>query len=135
MKSMSLRNSILILIACLIATEGLTYLVHQAIMGAPYLPAYAATPAFFVIFETVFCIMSRKSLMHGKNTRWFAAFKMIKMLFAVAFIGTYLFLTKTEGSDMAMLVRFFIEYLTFLVAETYIGTSLQIQSKANENSK
>lgn len=119
----------LILASCFIGSEVLMYVVHQLLLGQPYRYIFLTVPAFFVVFEFFFCFMGYKSMRHGKNTRWFMAFKMVKMLFAVLFVACYIMLSKTDGANSGLLVRFFAEYLVFLVAETYIGTKLKLDEK------
>lgn len=54
------------------------------------------------------------------------AFKTIKMLGAVIFVACYIMMFKTEGANSGLLVRFFVEYIALMSAETYIGTRTQI---------
>lgn len=123
---MKISKIITILAGTILGTEAIMCLVHQLLMGEPYRLMFLSVPAFFVIFEIVFCVMGYKSLQHSKNTRFFMAFKTIKMLGAVIFVACYIMMFKTEGANSGLLVRFFVEYIALMSAETYIGTRTQI---------
>lgn len=123
---MKLSKIITILAGTILGTEAVMCLVHQLLMGEPYRLIFLSVPAFFATFEIIFCVMGYKSMQHSKNTRFFMAFKTIKMLCAVIFVACYVMMFKTEGANSGLLVRFFVEYIALMSAETYIGTRTQI---------
>ena len=129
--TMKLPKIIAILAGTIVGTEIVMFLVHQLLMGYPYNLNFLSIPAFFAAFEALFCIMGYKSLMHSKNTRFFMAFKTIKMLGAVIFVAAYVMMVKTEGANSGLLIRFFVEYLALMAAETYIGARVTVTISEN----
>ena len=53
------------------------------------------------------------------------------MLGAVIFVAAYVMMVKTEGANSGLLIRFFVEYLALMAAETYIGARVTVTISEN----
>jgi hypothetical protein len=114
-----MKTKALIIISTLIALELLFFIVHQFVMGEPYINAYILIPVFFLLAEGAFVGMSSVKWTGKMANLWFFIHKTCKLLAAILLIGLVLFTLPNVG--VAFFVRLLITYLIFLIIETIMG--------------
>lgn len=114
-----MKTKALIIISTLIILELLFFIVHQFVMGEPYINAYILIPVFFLLTEGAFVAMSSVKWTGKMTNLWFFIHKTSKLLLTILLIGLVLFALPNIG--VAFFVRLLITYLIFLIIETIIG--------------
>ena len=114
-----MKTKALIIISTLIVLELLFFIVHQFVMGEPYINAYILIPVFFLLTEGAFVAMSSVKWTGKMANLWFFIHKTSKLLLTILLIGLVLFALPNIG--VAFFVRLLITYFTFLIIETIIG--------------
>lgn len=117
-----MKNKALIIISTLIILELLFYVVHQFVMGKPYIKAYILIPTFFFITEGAFVAMSSVKWKGMMKNWWLFVHKIGKVITTILLIGLVLF--AIPNVEFAFFVRLLITYFTFLIIETAIGINL-----------
>ena len=114
-----MKSKALIIFSSLIILELLFYIVHQFVMGEPYINAYILIPVFFTLTEGAFVVMSSVKWTGKMVNMWFFIHKVSKLLATILLIALVLFAIPEVG--IAFFVRLLITYFTFLIIETIIG--------------
>lgn len=114
-----MKTKALIIFSALIILELLYYVVHQLVMGEPYINAYILIPVFFTFTEGAFVGMSSVKWTGKMVNMWFFIHKISKLIATILLIALILFAIPEVG--IAFLVRLLITYFTFLIIETIIG--------------